>query len=327
MINFMKMKIKLLILSLAMATAWSSCRNSSMELRDISDSTAVVYMPQAVTSPAVYSFEISGKADSIVYGACYGGPHSPASDIPVKFSVDASLIDHFNSNNFTSYPMLPEGSYELEQSSAVIPAGRYSTAPLNLVVHVNKLEGVGSYLLPVTIETNMSVNEKLRTAYFLINGRYTTNPFPAIDRSKWKVTGFSSEEPTGEGASNGHAIHAFDGDVNTFWTTQWKAAKPGPPHYITVDMQESRKIHGISITGRTDKNTGEVKATGNPKNIIVELSADGNNWTYSESFTLANDKVSTVYLAYAQEARFVKLTVNASQGDSYLANMAEINAF
>lgn len=327
MINIRKMKIKLLILSLAAATAWSGCRNNSAELENISDSTAVVYMPQAVIAPAVYSFEISGKGDSIVYGACYGGPHSPASDINVKFKVDASLTDHFNTNNFTSYPVLPEGSYELEQSSAVIPAGRFSTAPLNLVVHMDKLDGVGSYLLPVTIETSMKVNEKLRTAYFLISGRYAANPFPMLDRSNWNITGFSSEETTGEGATNGHAIQALDGDTATFWSTRWKASKPGPPHYITIDTQVEQKIHGISITGRTDKNTGEVKATGNPKNIIVELSRDGATWNYAESFTLANDKVSTVYLAYAQRARFVKLTVNTSQGDIYLTHIAEINAF
>lgn len=315
------------MISFIVATVWSSCRNNSMELKNVSDSTAVVYMPQAVTSPAVYAFEISEKSDSIVYGACYGGPHSPASDIAVKFSVDTSLRSQFNRDNFTSYPILPEGSYELEQSDAVIPAGRFSTAPLNLVVHMNKLDGVGSYLLPVTIETGMKVNEKLRTAYFLINGHYTANPFPALDRSHWQVVGFSSEEPTGEGAANGHAIHALDGDVKTFWSTQWKAAKPGPPHHIVIDMAEAQQIHGISITGRTDKNTGEVKATGNPKDMIVALSMDGKTWSYTENFTLVNDRVSTIYLAYSQQARFVKLTINTSQGDSYLTNMAEINAF
>jgi hypothetical protein len=92
-------------------------------------------------------------------------------------------------------------------------------------------------------------------------------------------------------------------------------------------MQQVQKVHGISITGRTDKNTGEVKATGNPKNIIIELSTDGKVWNYSESFTLANDKISTIYLAYAQQARYFKMTINTSQGDSYLTNMAEINAF
>jgi hypothetical protein len=92
-------------------------------------------------------------------------------------------------------------------------------------------------------------------------------------------------------------------------------------------MQQEQKIHGLEITGRTDKNTGEVKATGNPKNVIVELSTDGQQWFYTESFTLENDKVSTIYLAYAKVARYLKITVNTSQGDTYLTNMAEINAF
>lgn len=306
---------------------FASCGRDSDLLSNISDSIAVVYMPQAVNSPAAYSFDRSVATDSIIYGACYGGPHAPASDIQVQFRADASLADRFNVNNYTNYPVLPEGSYELEQSASVIPAGKYNTPALKLRVRFDKLDGVGNYLLPVSITTDAKVNEALRTTYFLVNAKYTSNPFPMFDRAVWKITAFSSEEPTGEGAANGHAVHALDGNDNTFWTTQWKAAKPGPPHKITIDMQTPRKLHGLAFTGRTDKNTGEVKATGNPKSIIVETSPDGNVWDYTESFTLDNNKINTIYLSYARQARFFRLTINSSQGDTYLTNIAELNAF
>lgn len=320
------MKIKILAACSAVVILTSCGRDRDL-MKNISDSTAVVYMPQAVKMPSVYSFDITGKADTIIYGACYGGPHSPGSDIAVQFRTDVSLLDHFNASNFTNYPILPEGSYELEQSSSVIPAGKYSTPPLKLSVHVDKLDGVGSYLLPVSITTAAKVNESLRTTYFLINAKYTSNPFPAFDRSAWKVTGFSSEETTGEGTANGRTIYALDGNDDTFWSTQWKTAKPGPPHHIIIDMQNEQKLHGFTFTGRTDKATGEVKASGNPKNIIVQTSNDGNTWDYSASFILDNNKLSTIYLAYARKARYFKIIVNTSQGDSYLTNIAELNAF
>ncbi|MBC9913905.1 BT_3987 domain-containing protein [Chitinophaga varians] len=305
----------------------ASCSRDRDLLSNISDSTAVVYMPQAVNSPATYSFNRTAATDSIIYGACYGGPHSPASDIQIQFKTDASLVDKFNAKNYTNYPILPEGSYELEQSGSVIPVGKFNTPPLKLRVRFDKLDGVGNYLLPVSITTDARVNETLRTTYFLINAKYNSNPFPLFDRNTWKITGFSSEEPTGEGATNGHAIHALDGDDNTFWSTQWKAAKPGPPHIITIDMQTAQKLHGLAFTGRTDKATGEVKATGNPKNIVVETSLDGNVWDYTESFTLDNNKLNTIFLAYARQTRFFRLTINTSQGDTYLTNIAELNAF
>lgn len=320
------MKMKILAAG-GMAMLLASCSHNKDLLRNISDSTAMIYMPQAVNNPAVYSFARSATTDSIIYGANYGGPHSPGADIQVQFRTDPSLVEKFNTKNYTNYPLLPEGTYELEQSSSVIPAGRYSTPALIIRVKTDNLDGVGNYLLPVSITTNAKVNEALRTTYFLINAKYTSNPFPQFDRQTWKITKVSSEEPTGEGAANGHAIHALDGNDDTYWTTEWKASKPGPPHILTIDMQTAQQVHGFAITGRTDKKTGELKATGNPKNMIIETSLDGNVWDYTETFTLDNVKLSTIYLAYARQARFFRFTINTSQGDTYLTNMAEINAF
>lgn len=306
---------------------FSSCGRNRDLISHISDSTAVVYMPQAARLPAEFTFDRSEATVQLTYGACYGGPHMPKGDIQVQFSTDPALAGHFNNEHFTSYPLMPAGSYELEQTSAVIPAGKVNTTPLSITLHLDKLDGVGGYLLPVTIQADSKVNEKLRTTFFLVKALYNTNPFPAIDRTAWKVTGFSSEEKTGEGTANGRTIHALDGNDDTFWTTEWKAAKPGPPHHIVVDMQAATKLHGFTLTGRTDKNTGNVKATGNPKNIIVETSLDGATWDYAENFTLENIKLSTFYLAYSQQARYFRITINTSQGDVYLTNIAEINAF
>ena len=47
-------------------------------------------------------------------------------------------------------------------------------------------DGVGTFLLPIQIESvspEVPINESLRTAYLRINGTYSANPFPMIDRS------------------------------------------------------------------------------------------------------------------------------------------------
>ncbi len=198
-------------------------------IEHISDSTAVVYMPQATRLPAEYVFQRNAQYAEMIYGASYGGPHTPKSDISVRFSIDPGKTGNFNDEFFTQYPIMPDGSFELERQEAVIAAGQVATAPLNIKVHLDKLEGVGGYLLPVTVTSGVKMNEQLRTTYFLVKALYDANPFDMMDRTNWAVADKSSEETSGEGANNGRAIHMLDADPATFWTTQWKAAKPGLP--------------------------------------------------------------------------------------------------
>lgn len=318
--------MKKYILIISCIAAATGCTSKNDLLDHISDSTAVVYMPQATQSPAAFTFNRDELTAEITYGACYGGPHAPTAEIKVDFFSNPALVTHFNSKYFTAYPVMPDGSYELEESSATIPAGKVNTRPLTIKVHLDKLKGVGGYLLPVTINADSKVNPDLRTTFYLVKALYTANPFTMLDRSQWSIISKSSEEPTGDGANNGRTTFALDGLETTWWSTQWKAAKPGPPHHITIDMQTSQQLHGFAFTGRLDAQ-GNLKSTGNPKDIIVQTSTNGTDWTYSENFKLENIKENVIYLAYEQNARFFRITVNTSQGDVYLTHMSELNAF
>ncbi|WP_341837823.1 DUF1735 domain-containing protein [Chitinophaga pollutisoli] len=320
------MKASHISIILFAVAALTSCGRTDADLIDhISDSSAVVYMPQAIRLPAEYTFQRSAQSARMVYGANYGGPHNPGADIRVSFSVDPGKTGGFNDEFFTRYPVMPAGSYELESQEATIPAGKVATPPMNITVHLDKLEGVGGYLLPVTVSTDKKINESLRTTYYLVKALYEENPFPMYDRTGWEVKGISSEETTGEGANNGRAIFVLDNNPATFWTTQWKAAKPGPPHHIIIDMKETKKLHGLTFTARVAN--GTMRPTGTPKGIVVEAGADGVQWPYREEFTLNNIELNTIYLAYPPEARYFKVTINTSQGDVYLTHFAELNVF
>ena len=304
-------------------------KQSADLLKGSPDVYSSIYMPQAVNKPAIYQFNFSANGDSIIYGANFGGPAILSNDIHVSFIADTALVAQYNADNFTNYQVMPAGSYSISQSNAVLTKDKRSTDALKLSVFTSKLDGVGGYLLPVTIRTadNIKLNDALKTTYFLINGNYVTNPYPIFDNTNYKVVSFSSEETTGEGASNGRSIYAFDKNPDTFWSTAWKVTKPGPPHYLVIDMNSQQKLRGFVFTGRKDAATGTAKTTGNPRNIVIQTSIDGVNWTYSQSYSLANVLTNTMYLNYAQTARFFKVTVNASQGDTYLTHIAEVNAF
>lgn len=136
------------------------------------DKYANVYMPLARNTPVELA-AITGidTTLTITYGATYGGPGEPAKDITVSFSVEPALVDSFNTDQGTAYPILPDNAYELGKTSAVIPAGESFTPELKLTINGNVDIKEQQYLLPVTMEVKTAgvpINKNLKTAYFLI---------------------------------------------------------------------------------------------------------------------------------------------------------------
>src|SRR5699024_4690003 len=127
---------------------------------------------QAKTVPAAHTVIVGiDTVQAIDYGATYGGPGSPKGDISVNFSVEPALVDTFNSQQASSYTLLPENAYEFEKTSAIIPAGEKYTSELKLKINGNLELEKEEYLLPVTMKVNngsIPVNKDLQTTYFLI---------------------------------------------------------------------------------------------------------------------------------------------------------------
>ena len=68
----------------------------------------------------------------------------------------------------------------------------------------------------------------------------------AIANTDWSVTYVDSEELTGEGANNGHAVNCFDNYSLTFWHTQWQNANPpfrGFPSGYSADARSGSTGH------------------------------------------------------------------------------------
>lgn len=282
---------------------------------------AKVYMPQALEQPAEYSLVMVDTVQTIIYGAAYGGPGDPQSDIEVLFKVDSSLVDSFNTAMGTSYQLMPESGYELSQASAVIPAGKTSTEPLKLsVTTIGGIQPVVQYLLPISIEVNgdAEVNTDLQTTYFLIEGK-----FIEFDRQGWTIYDVDSEQADAFPATN-----ILDGNPATFWHTQYSPARPPHPHHVSIDLGETQKINGLRIIGR------EGFTRGDPSEIMIAVSSDGQNWEYEETFSTTFDVVNenTFYLSKAVNGRYVRITtkssfMNPGETDLPIVHMAEVYAF
>ncbi|WP_086478512.1 DUF4998 domain-containing protein [Arenibacter amylolyticus] len=150
---------------------------------------------------------------------------------------------------------------------------------------------------------------------------YTVTPQPAqlLDKSAWTVIDFSSEEPN-EGAPNGVASATIDGNVNSFWHTQWAGGSPGYPHYVTIDMGAEKTIASFETFRRQGDSRGQTK-----HQFLVSL--DGETWTDLGTFNM--DPTTNEGQVYAipstPTARYFKYV--AVEGPNFYAFLGEINVY
>lgn len=179
-------------------------------------------------------------------------------------------------------------------------------------------------MLPVTITSveGAQADHIQQTVYYLLSGAEDVWAMPLADRSAWQVVEVSSEETSGEGSDNGHAIHAFDGLKGTFWHTQWKGNEPQPPHHIVVDMGQEVKMLGFQYVSRDH---GEAW----PQEMTMETSLDGSKWesagTYSDLPAGAKEEFRSYFPGFKQ-ARYFRLTITAVYSGKWATAVAEINA-
>lgn len=147
-----------------------------------------------------------------------------------------------------------------------------------------------------------------------------------IPRDNWAIHSFDTEESSGEGTDNGHAIHCIDNDLSTFWHTQWQNVTSTYPHFISIDMGESYPVNGLSLTSRGNSQLNK------PKNYELYLSQDGENWGVVQSagdFTYPNLNASgqTASISFgAVNARYFKLILFSNYSDDAHIAIAEIMA-
>jgi len=72
----------------------------------------------------------------------------------------------------------------------------------------------------------------------------------------WTIAYVDSEERAKE---DGTAENAIDGQTANFWHTEWSAAKPGHPHRLILDLDQSRDVAGFRYTPRQGQGGGRIK--------------------------------------------------------------------
>ncbi|GAB3533724.1 hypothetical protein GCM10027403_08220 [Arthrobacter tecti] len=138
-----------------------------------------------------------------------------------------------------------------------------------------------------------------------------------LDQSLLSVHDVDSEETEAE---DGAAINVLDGDPATIWHTQWSAAQPAFPHWITLDLGAEYNVTGLQYLARQSGANGRIK------DYEIQVSADGTTWSdpvAAGAFTA--DTFSQTVELESTRGRYVKLSaLNSIPGNAF-AGAAEIN--
>ncbi|QIU94663.1 DUF4998 domain-containing protein [Bacteroides faecium] len=142
-----------------------------------------------------------------------------------------------------------------------------------------------------------------------------------IAMDNWAVIGYSSQQETGE-SGGGHAEHAIDGDINTYWHTQYNPTKPDYPHYLTIDLQITATIRAIAVARRNGNNNFAAK-------MRLEVSPDNENWESAGEFT-PNGTINGLQMYTLEKSlsgRYVKLTALKGVSANPYFCMSEMNLY
>jgi hypothetical protein len=121
-----------------------------------------------------------------------------------------------------------------------------------------------------------------------------------LDRSSWTISA-SSEQATGE--TTGLATAVLDGNVNTYWHSNYTGTPNVYPHWLLVNMKKAIVITQVNLTARQNNVNGFTK-------FKLEGSTDGVTFTSFGEFTfnpaLATEQAFT--LSPARNVQFLRLT-------------------
>lgn len=230
-----------------------------------------IYMPAAART-SNFGLLLADTAQTINFGAAYGGLNYPAQDITVGFKVDSTLVSSYNAAHGTHYVILPASSYQVPSLSAVIKAGQTSSNTLPIKVITTTLNKSIKYIIPVSI-TNVStghVDSSLSTTYFRID---TIQRLEKDITSQAKIT-VSKENGGGPGAGEG-SLKLVDGDYNSKFLTD------GFPQdfWMKLTFPSAQVIGAYTITSANDASERDMK------NWNLAGSNDGTTWITLDTHT------------------------------------------
>ncbi len=262
-------------------------------------------------------------------------PVTAGADATIYLAADPEKAETYNLLHGTDYPVLPEGSYKVSES-VMMRAGESESEPATITVNAkDKIEPFVEYILPVSITgaDGIACDDCCQTLYFLYRGSMDASNMELLDRSSWRVLAASSEEPhEGDWGHSGLKEACIDGDLNTFWGTDWATSHPQPPHWIVIDLGASTHIQGVAIQAREEGYDGAKTMTLEVCDDNAVWSDTGAEWNSAAWQTAGDFKDIPAagqyrsFLPSATDGRYIRLTITSVNGGPHVT-VSELNLF
>lgn len=285
---------------------------------------ALVYFARFTgNSPNLPTFPFVDSARTIKFAAAFGALGLPPADIPVTYTINKSAFDSVNNVRVKSglkpYQEFPQGSYSISSMNTVISAGQLNSRLETLSYFSKKFNPDTDYLLPLSITTAGDYQVGSNNTIFFTVPRLEETP---AAKTAWTVTA-NSEEVTGEGSSNGKAAYAIDGNINTYWHSQWQGASPPFPHWLLIDMKSDVYVTRVDMAARQNASTGFTR-------FNLEGSLDGEKWTILGSDLVFDPAIKSFQSYRVPEGyrRFMRITALGAQSATMTStHLAEVTIY
>lgn len=118
-------------------------------------------------------------------------------DVTVSFEADAERVAHFGEAYYTPCEMLPADFYEIAPAEATIPAGGVRSSEVTVRFRdLDRLDVAGkSYVLPVTIRSEVEPLASGRTCYYLLQEGAVINVVADITQTYVEFPKFQNPTP------------------------------------------------------------------------------------------------------------------------------------
>lgn len=143
--------------------------------------------------------------------------------------------------------------------------------------------------------------------------------------NKSEITAEVSSIENNEGAANGKGSSLLDGDINTYWHSDWSSSNPSYPHWIVLDLGKERLFTGLEMIRRHNNTTGGFKT------FSIQYSDDNVTWNTLESNLTFNSADSPAafqrYITSMVNTRYVRIYITEPMNSNNSTHLAEINVF
>lgn len=313
-------------------TGYYYCQLCEVDAYEIESTDPTIYAvcgTDNVFTGKIVHHNVAGSKANV--SASFNVMSTDNSGYSVSASMDASLVNSYNSSHKTSYAALDASYVQIDGSPCEIAKGSNKSAgqiSVSLTGDISKLTNKNGYLVPVKLSADGAVTSTGRgVVYVAISVETSTSVFQesfdinsiegtqVADRSGWKILACDES-----GIYNGTYDLLFDGNTTTYIRT-W-----GGPVSFTVDLGQEYDMTGLVITARTDNSR---YSNYQPNTVQIMSSLDGSDYTdlgtavKSEGTMVASVPSSYVSFYASKKVRYLKIEA------SYGSNMgtAEFNIY